>query len=61
MPSVLPSTSRASLEYVYFGGMPIAEKDGSGNWTDYIFAGGRRLAKATAQLLRVSSTTMAII
>jgi len=34
-------------EYVYFSGEPIAEKDQSGAWTDYIFAGGKRVAMAT--------------
>ena len=34
-------------EYIYFGGEPIAERDFSGNWTDYIFAGSKRIAQAT--------------
>jgi RHS repeat-associated protein len=34
-------------EYIYFAGMPIAERDvTSGNWSDYIFFNGRRIAKA---------------
>jgi RHS repeat-associated protein len=35
-------------EYVYFGGQPIAEKDQLGNWTDYIVANGRKIAKVDA-------------
>src|SRR5205085_318226 len=41
------STGGNYKEYIYFGGLAIAEKDQSGAWTDYIFAGGQRIAKAT--------------
>jgi len=46
-------------EYVYFGGQPIAERDATnGDWSDYIFAGGRRLARADsyAHRMRVYGT-----
>jgi len=37
----------ATTEYVYFKGQPMAELNpASGDWSDYIFAGGRRIAKA---------------
>jgi len=32
-------------EYVDFGGQPMAEKDQAGNWTDYIYADGRKIAR----------------
>lgn len=37
-----------SVEYIYFGGQPIAEHNlTNGRWDDYIFAGGRRIARAS--------------
>jgi len=40
---------------VYFNGQPLAEKNSDGSWTDYIFANGTRLAKATANTRRSES------
>jgi RHS repeat-associated protein len=41
-------TGQPSIEYIYFGGQPIAEHNlGNGRWDDYIFAGGRRIARAS--------------
>jgi RHS repeat-associated protein len=35
-------------KYLYFNGSVIAEKDvTTGNWSDYVFAGGKRIARAT--------------
>jgi RHS repeat-associated protein len=36
-------------EYVYFGGQVIAERDDSYQWTDYVFAGDRRIARLRAE------------
>jgi RHS repeat-associated protein len=37
-----------STEYIYFNGQVIAEKNvSSGDWNDYVYAGGKRLVKAT--------------
>jgi RHS repeat-associated protein len=33
-------------EYIYFGSEIIAEHDQAGGWSDYIFANGKRIAKA---------------
>ncbi|MBI3404322.1 MAG: hypothetical protein HY046_02575, partial [Acidobacteria bacterium] len=33
-------------EYIYFGSQPIAERNADGSWSDYIFAGGKRVARA---------------
>jgi RHS repeat-associated protein len=33
-------------EYIYFGSNIIAEHDQAGGWSDYIFANGKRIAKA---------------
>ncbi|MBV9145235.1 MAG: hypothetical protein JO065_04920, partial [Acidobacteria bacterium] len=34
-------------EYIYFGGVPIAEHDPTtGDWSDYIYANGKRVVKA---------------
>jgi RHS repeat-associated protein len=44
---VRKDTGGKGTEYVYFQGSPIAEKDVStGNWSDYIFFNGRRIARA---------------
>jgi hypothetical protein len=43
----------ASTEYLSFAGQIVAEKTSSG-WTDYIFANGQRIARATGAM---SSTT----
>ncbi len=40
------TTGSNFTEYIYFGSDVVAEKDQAGAWTDYIFAGGRRIAKA---------------
>lgn len=41
-------TGGTGTEYVYFNGSVIAEKDvTSGTWSDYVFAGGTRIARAT--------------
>lgn len=43
---VRKDTSSGSVEYVYFGSQMIAEfNPATGAWTDYIFAGGKRIAK----------------
>ena len=40
--------SGTGTKYIYFNGSVIAEKDvTTGNWSDYIFAGGKRIARAT--------------
>ncbi len=36
-------------EYVSFGGHVISEMDDAGQWTDYIFAGDRRIARLRAE------------
>jgi RHS repeat-associated protein len=42
-------TGSDSTEYVYFGGVAIAERDATtGYWSDYIFGNGRRIARAQA-------------
>src|SRR5437588_929593 len=44
---VRKTTASGSTDYLYFGGNIIAEKNVSNsNWTDYVFANGKRLAKA---------------
>jgi RHS repeat-associated protein len=44
---VRKDTGGKGTEYVYFQGSPIAEKDlSTGNWSDYIFFNGRRIARA---------------
>lgn len=51
-----------STEYFYFAGMTIAELDPvAGKWSDYIFFGGRRLAKADSFLnaVQISGTECA--
>ena len=47
-------------EYVNFGGQTIAERDQTGNWTDYIYANGKKIAKvpATDTRIRLSGTTL---
>lgn len=41
-------TGGTSTEYLYFNGSAIAEKDvTSGTWSDYVFAGDKRIARAT--------------
>jgi RHS repeat-associated protein len=35
-----------TTEYVYLSGQPIAERKANGDWSDYIFVGPRRLARA---------------
>jgi RHS repeat-associated protein len=35
-------------EYVDFGGQPIAEKDQTGAWTDYIYADGKKIARVSS-------------
>ena len=43
-----------TTEYIYFAGQPIAERDATnGDWSDYIFAGGRRLARADSFEYRI--------
>jgi RHS repeat-associated protein len=41
-------------EYVHFGSNVIAEKDQTGGWTDYIVAGGKRIAKADSSRYEIS-------
>ena len=41
----VPPPGATSTEYIYFGGEPIAEKDQSGSWTDYIYAEGKKIAR----------------
>lgn len=41
---VKDNSSGSWMEYVYFGGQPIAEKNSDGTWSDYIFANGLRIA-----------------
>lgn len=36
-------------EYVYFGGKVISERDDAEQWTDYVFAGGSRIARLRAE------------
>jgi RHS repeat-associated protein len=36
-------------EYIYFGGQVISERDDAYQWTDYIFAAGRRIARLRAE------------
>ena len=41
------TAASGSTDYVYFGGSIIAEKNVSnGNWTDYVFVAGKRLARS---------------
>lgn len=40
-------------EYVGFNGEPIAEKDQAGTWADYIFAGGKRIAKTGTSSMQI--------
>ena len=51
----------AFTEYVDFGGQPIAEKDQSGNWTDYIYADGKKIAMVPSadHRIHLSGTTVA--
>ena len=35
-----------TTEYIYLNGEPLAERKANGDWSDYIFAGSRRLARA---------------
>ena len=35
-----------TTDYVYANGQPIAEQKANGDWSDYIYAGSRRLARA---------------
>ncbi len=47
----------AGTEYIYFGGQVIAEKEvATGYWSDYIFSGGKRIARANnfERQLRIS-------
>jgi RHS repeat-associated protein len=34
-----------TTEYAYFNGQPIAERKANGDWSDYIYAGSRRIAR----------------
>ncbi len=44
---VRKAAGSSSTEYIYFGGRVIAEKDiSTGDWTDYVFADGKRIAQA---------------
>lgn len=43
---VLKQTGGSTNEYVYFNGQPIAERAANGDWSGYIYAGSRRLARA---------------
>jgi hypothetical protein len=44
---VRKDTGGKAIEYVYFQGTAVAEKDVSpGYWSDYIFFDGRRIARA---------------
>ncbi len=40
-----PASDGTYTEYVSFNGETIAEKDQTGALTDYIFAGGKRIAR----------------
>ena len=44
-----PGSSTANFwrEYTFFQGQMLAEKDQNGNFTDYIYAGGQKIAKVT--------------
>ena len=44
---VLKGTQTDYTEYITFGGQPIAEVGVPGLWTDYIFAGGKRIARVS--------------
>jgi RHS repeat-associated protein len=46
-------------EYIAFGGLTVAEKNGDGSWNDYIFGNGTRLAEASSvNALTPSSSTV---
>jgi RHS repeat-associated protein len=47
---VAPFNNQAFTEYTYFNGQPLAEKDQNGNWTDYIYANGAKIAKVVSQV-----------
>jgi hypothetical protein len=55
---VRKDTGTNFTEYYYFGGNVLTEQDQAGHWTDYIFASGKRIAKADAYdtRLHVSAT-----
>ena len=40
-------------EYVNFGGMTLAEKDQTGSWSDYIYANGKKIARADSYDQRI--------
>jgi RHS repeat-associated protein len=44
---VRKTTGSNLTEYLYFGSNVVAEKDQTGAWTDYVFAGGKRIVQAT--------------
>ncbi len=44
---VVKSLGGSTTEYFYFGGLPIAELNG-GTWSDYVFAGSKRIAVSTS-------------
>ncbi|MGC2161008.1 MAG: hypothetical protein WA634_03780 [Silvibacterium sp.] len=45
------------IEYVYLNGEPISELNNNGSWTDYVFAGGARLAMADSVRATSPATT----
>jgi RHS repeat-associated protein len=51
----------AFTEYADFGGQIIAEKDQNGNWTDYVYANGRKIAVVPSvdHRIHLSGTTVA--
>jgi RHS repeat-associated protein len=42
-----------TTDYVNFSGQPIGERNSSGDWSDYIYAGSRRLARADSFEYRI--------
>jgi hypothetical protein len=47
---VRKDTGTNFTEYYHFGGSVLAEQDQAGHWTDYIYAGGKRIAKTTCSV-----------
>ena len=45
---VLAVTNSMGCEYVYVDGVPMADNNGKKGWTDYIYANGKIIARATS-------------